>query len=255
MDFLPYAKIFNTELEALEPFTDEEVGRLFRGMLRYMKTGEDPGLKGNERFAWGLERNQLNAQHDAYQDKVDSAAVARSAKGSSDVNMKSSRNQVDVNMKSSRNQFDINMTSGEEKRREEKGREEKKRDSKRREENSNSTLSVPSSFSPDLHNALDEWILYKQEQNFIYSEQGWKALITQLRNEVSQYGDEKVAEVIRYSMQNGYAGIVHDRLKDAPKGKKANAEYDQRPATDEEFADCFLNLDALAKQYELEGKI
>ena len=56
-------------------------------------------------------------------------------------------------------------------------------------------------------------------------------------------------------MQNGYAGIVHDRLKDAPKGKKANAEYDQRPATDEEFADCFLNLDALAKQYELEGKI
>ena len=244
MDFLPYAKIFNTELEALEPFTDEEVGRLFRGMLRYMKTGEDPGLKGNERFAWGLERNQLNAQHDAYQDKVDSIANARS-----------SRSRTDINMKSICNQSDINMTSGEEKRREEKGREEKKRDSKRREENSNSTLSVPSSFSPDLRNALDEWILYKQEQNFIYSEQGWKALITQLRNEVSQYGDEKVAEVIRYSMQNGYAGIVHDRLKDAPKGKKANAEYDQRPATDEEFADCFLNLDALAKQYELEGKI
>ena len=244
MDFLPYAKIFNTELEALEPFTDEEVGRLFRGMLRYMKTGEDPGLKGNERFAWGLERNQLNAQHDAYQDKVDSIANARS-----------SRSRTDINMNSVCNQSDINMTSGEEKRREEKGREEKKRDSKRREENSNSTLSVPSSFSPDLRNALDEWILYKQEQNFIYSEQGWKALITQLRNEVSQYGDEKVAEVIRYSMQNGYAGIVHDRLKDAPKGKKANAEYDQRPATDEEFADCFLNLDALAKQYELEGKI
>ena len=156
MDFLPYAKIFNTELEALEPFTDEEVGRLFRGMLRYMKTGEDPGLKGNERFAWGLERNQLNAQHDAYQDKVDSIANARS-----------SRSRTDINMKSICNQSDINMTSGEEKRREEKGREEKKRDSKRREENSNSTLSVPSSFSPDLHNALDEWILYKQEQNFI----------------------------------------------------------------------------------------
>lgn len=247
MDFLPYAKIFNTELEALEPFTDEEVGRLFRGMLRYMKTGEDPGLKGNERFAWGLERNQLNAQHDAYQDKVDSMLSARAKRSTS--------NQVEVYKESTSNQVEDYKTSGEEKRREEKGREEKKRDSKRREENSNSTLSVPSSFSPDLRNALDEWILYKQEQNFIYSEQGWKALITQLRNEVSQYGDEKVAEVIRYSMQNGYAGIVHDRLKDAPKGKKANAEYDQRPATDKEFADCFLNLDALAKQYELEGKI
>lgn len=247
MDFLPYAKIFNTELEALEPFTDEEVGRLFRGMLRYMKTGEDPGLKGNERFAWGLERNQLNAQHEAYQDKVDSMLSARAKRSTS--------NQVEVYKESTSNQVEDYKTSGEEKRREEKKGEEKKRDAKRREENINSTLSAPSSFSLDLRNALDEWILYKQEQNFIYTENGWKALMKQLHDEVNLYGDDKVAEVIRYSMQNGYAGIVHDRLKDAPKGKKANAEYEQRQVSDEQFADCFLDLEALAKQYELDGKI
>ena len=167
MDFLPYAKIFNTELEALEPFTDEEVGRLFRGMLRYMKTGEDPGLKGNERFAWGLERNQLNAQHDAYQDKVDSMLSARAKRSTS--------NQVEVYKESTSNLVEDYKTSGEEKRREEKGREEKGSDE---EEKGSNTAGKPAKHK------------YGEYQHVLLTDEEREKL-------ADEYGEETLTKCIR----------------------------------------------------------
>lgn len=119
---IPYIKIFNDELEALEPFSDEEVGRLFRGMLRYMN-GLDPVLQGNERYAWGVVKSQLVAQQKAYLKKVKSAAEAREARNKSD--SEQSSNQSEVSMKTNSNQSEVSMKSEQEKTRDEKTRDEK----------------------------------------------------------------------------------------------------------------------------------
>ena len=131
---IPYIKIFSDELEALDPFSDEEVGRLFRGMLRYMN-GLDPALEGNERFAWGMVKTRLNAQKKAYEKKVESVTNARTARADtrqiinkSEINMESDSNQSEINMESDSNQSEISMESGQEKRREEKRRKEKTRE-------------------------------------------------------------------------------------------------------------------------------
>ena len=116
MPFLTYTKVFYTDLEALEPYSDEEVGRFFRAMLHYMATGEDPRPEGNERFAWGLRKKEMDAQRQSYLNKIESIENARK--------QKSDRNQSEINMKSDRNQSEINMNSIEDKKRKEMIRNE-----------------------------------------------------------------------------------------------------------------------------------
>ena len=47
-----YTKLWVSYWEYFEPLTDQEVGRLVRGMLCYKRTGALPELTGNERFVW-----------------------------------------------------------------------------------------------------------------------------------------------------------------------------------------------------------
>ena len=47
-----YTKLWVSYWEYFEPLTDQEVGRLVRGMLCYKRTGALPPLTGNERFVW-----------------------------------------------------------------------------------------------------------------------------------------------------------------------------------------------------------
>lgn len=47
-----YLKVPTDFAEVIEPFDDAEIGRIFRAMLDYAKSGAEPDFCGNERFLW-----------------------------------------------------------------------------------------------------------------------------------------------------------------------------------------------------------
>lgn len=51
----------------LEPYSDDERGRILTAMLTYSMTGEAPELTGNERFIWPAIRAKIDQSKDAYE--------------------------------------------------------------------------------------------------------------------------------------------------------------------------------------------
>ena len=60
MDGVVYIKLFVDYLDAIEPLSDAERGRLFTALLEYARTGEVPRLTGNERFLFPMMRAQID---------------------------------------------------------------------------------------------------------------------------------------------------------------------------------------------------
>ncbi len=56
---MEYLKIWVSFREVTECLADDEKGRLFDAMMAYAETGEEPELKGNERFVWPCARQNI----------------------------------------------------------------------------------------------------------------------------------------------------------------------------------------------------
>lgn len=58
---MEYLKIWTSFLNVIEPLSDDEAGRLFRMMINYTATGEEPGrFAGNERFLWPTAKQSID---------------------------------------------------------------------------------------------------------------------------------------------------------------------------------------------------
>lgn len=68
---MKYVKIFTNFLEDISTLEDDEIGRLFVGMLRYAEDGEQPSLPGNERFLWGVVKKQVDAMRKSYDSRCE----------------------------------------------------------------------------------------------------------------------------------------------------------------------------------------
>ncbi len=66
-----YVCLYLSYLEALEPFSDAERGRLMTGMLSYAATGTVPSFAGNERFIWPTIQAQIDRDQKAYADRCE----------------------------------------------------------------------------------------------------------------------------------------------------------------------------------------
>ena len=64
-----YFAAYHSYLEAIELLSDAERGRLFTAGLSYSKTGLEPELRGNEKYAWSSIRSQIDRDKDAYEIK------------------------------------------------------------------------------------------------------------------------------------------------------------------------------------------
>ena len=73
---LTYIKLFFDQLNALQPLTDEETGRLLRALWRYAENKETPTLAGNERFLWPMLKNAQDRAEAAYADMLQKASEA-----------------------------------------------------------------------------------------------------------------------------------------------------------------------------------
>lgn len=73
-----------------------------------------------------------------------------------------------------------------------------------------------SDMSPELAEAVTDWLQYKKERRVSYQPTGLKQLLTRIRRSAAEYGDAAVIDVISQSMASSYQGIVWDRLKKSP---------------------------------------
>ena len=74
-------------------------------------------------------------------------------------------------------------------------------------------------FSEELSRAVQDWLAYKEEKRQPYKPTGRKALLAEIQNNATQYGESAVITVIRESMSANYQGIVWDKLKNRSASK------------------------------------
>ena len=81
---MKYLKVFTDFISSLDPLGDAECGRLFKAMLEYAKTGQEPDLRGNERFIWPTAKQSIDRDANTYSRKVDAAQKATEARKRND---------------------------------------------------------------------------------------------------------------------------------------------------------------------------
>lgn len=76
--------------------------------------------------------------------------------------------------------------------------------------------------SSALAAAASDWLTYKKQRKDKLTDIGIQKLMTQIRNAASEYGEDRVIQVINKSMGAGYQGIVWDWLKNKSSPKPVN---------------------------------
>ena len=78
-------------------------------------------------------------------------------------------------------------------------------------------------YSPELSEAVKDWLSYKKEKRENYKLTGLKTLLTQIKQYAEKYGNKAVIDLIHESMSSNYKGIVFDRLSKARGAPKKDA--------------------------------
>ena len=73
---MKYLKVFTDFASSLAPLSDAECGRLFKAMLEYAMSGQEPDLRGNERFVWPSAKASIDRDQKTYDRKAEGARKA-----------------------------------------------------------------------------------------------------------------------------------------------------------------------------------
>ncbi len=93
-------------------------------------------------------------------------------------------------------------------------------------------------FSETAKAKIKEWLTYKKERKENYKPTGLNSLLTQIENNISKYGEQKVIDLISECMAAGYKGIIWDKLKKPQnQGKPAHRDNFQQHNYNDDFYD------------------
>lgn len=79
-----YLKVPTDFAEVIEPFDDAEIGRIFRAMLDYAKSGAEPDFCGNERFLWPAAKQIIDHAAGVSEKRKESGAIGGKQKVAND---------------------------------------------------------------------------------------------------------------------------------------------------------------------------
>lgn len=95
-------------------------------------------------------------------------------------------------------------------------------------------------FSPEMIAKVEDWLQYKKERRDSYKPTGLKALISEIQNNVTKYGEQAVMDLIGKCMAANYQGIIFDKLSSQPPAVRQAQGQPQAPqgmpTTNNEFA-------------------
>lgn len=122
---------------------------------------------------------------------------------------------------------------------------------------------INNNYSINLKNTIIQWLDYKIERKENYKEQGFKSLLTQIKNNINKYSEDAVIEVINECMASNYAGIIFDKLaKRIPKKDREtpdwfNKELKNEPVTEadkKELDDIINSIEKTLSKVEKRGE-
>jgi hypothetical protein len=67
-------------------------------------------------------------------------------------------------------------------------------------------------FSSTMESKIKEWITYKIEKKDTYQPTGFKNLMTVIKKNIAQYGEQSVLDLIDSCMANNWKGIIWERI-------------------------------------------
>ena len=206
--------LYHSYLKSIEPLNDAERGRLFTALLEYSSTGAAQELRGNERILFPTMKEQIDRDAAKYE--------ARCAANRDNVRIRWNTKAYE------RIRTDTKHTKEMEKEKEKKKDKSPSGNSARGAQDPAEMVKA-CSFAPDLESAVNDWLKYKAERRESYKPTGLKSLLTQIRNNATEYGDSAIAEVIRQSMGSNYQGIVYDRLRKGGAVGVSRNEFAEKP--------------------------
>lgn len=68
-------------------------------------------------------------------------------------------------------------------------------------------------FSHDLACAVLDWLTYKTQRGDSYTPIGLEALLTRIKNNADEHGDQSVINLIQLCIENNWKGIIWDKLR------------------------------------------
>ncbi len=80
--------------------------------------------------------------------------------------------------------------------------------------------------SPELSEAVNRWIAYKQERRQPYKPIGLNTLLRKISEKAKEHGDSAVIEIIDQSIASQYQGIVWDKIKRQSRIEEMQSTYD-----------------------------
>lgn len=166
MSELSYVCMYHSYLEALEPFTDEERGRLLMAMLRFSCLGETVELHGNERYIWPSIRGQIQRDQQSYEKKCQ-------------VNRKNGQKGGRPRKNTKTEGFREEPSGPKEKEKEKKNKKENDKETENERENKKENRSAPAFLPPsvnEVRNYCDLHGFNVNEDRFVdfYTAKGWK---------------------------------------------------------------------------------
>lgn len=192
---IEYFNAYHSYLKSIEPLNDAERGRLFTALLEYSSTGAAPDLRGNERFIFPTMKEQIDRDVQKYEEKCQK-------------NKENAKRRL-ANASDGKRTL-ANASDGSQGKGKGKG---KGKDKGKENIPPISPLQGETGFGDNLYAAFVSWLKYKAEKRQTYQPEGLKALIGQIRNNAGKYGEDAVAELIRYCQASNWQGIIFDRLK------------------------------------------
>lgn len=93
-------------------------------------------------------------------------------------------------------------------------------------------------FSPEVTNALKDWVMYKKEKGQRYGTVGFRTLLAKTEEMIAEYGDDAVKATVVLSIANGYTGIAWDKIGKVSSRKKAPAagnRFNNFPQRDNDY--------------------
>lgn len=91
-----------------------------------------------------------------------------------------------------------------------------------------------------IKNKIKDWLEYKEERKEMYKEKGLNALLARLERATSQYGVEKVLNLIDECMANGYKGIIFEKLETNKLNSSKQSKREENKAALNELKEKYM---------------
>lgn len=215
---MKYLKVYTDFAADMEQLSDAETGRLFRAMLSYAETGEEPSFGGNEKFLWGTAKKHIDAQRKCYARKVESIEAAREQNPN---NNKTVSEQTENSPEQNSNA----QQPAQEQEQETRPRNKTKNKTTERKDTPSGGAGgerdpmvsrLMAGYSEELRTAVDEWLRYKHEKRQTYQPIGLSNLLKKIMRYADNCGEQAVIAAIYDAMSSNYQGIVWDKLVKKP---------------------------------------